>query len=81
MRLDSEKRLHKALFQQFTGPVHTLIDNKFSFEPFWAAMRNYDSSQKWETSFPNSKRAALAAVVEGDTSKMLGIVFDRLYVA
>ena len=78
--LDKDKRLHKALFDQFTGPIRTLIDNKFTFEPFWTAMRNHDASTRWQESFASSKKAALGAVVKGDTAKVLGIVFDRLYV-
>ena len=78
--LDTQKRLHQALFQQFTGPIRTLIDNKFTFEPFWTAMRTHDASNRWEEGFANSKKAAFAAVMQGDTTKVLGIVFDRLYV-
>ena len=78
--LDTEKCLHKALFQQFTGPIRTLIDNKFTFEPFWTAMRTHDASNRWEDAFTNSKKAAFAAIMQGDTNKVLGIVFDRLYV-
>ena len=80
VRLDEEKQLHQALFQQFTGPIRTLIDNKFTFEPFWTAMRTHDSSDRWEVSFSNGKKAALSAIMQGDTVKVLGIVFDRLYV-
>ena len=78
--LDGDKRLHKALFQQFSGPIRTLIDNHFSYEPFWTAMRTHDSSGRWETSFAGSKKAAFAAVMSGETATVLGIVFDRLYV-
>ena len=78
--LDTQKRLHQALFQQFTGPIRTLIDNKFTFEPFWSAMRTHDASNRWEEGFANSKKAAFAAIMQGDTTKVLGIVFDRLYV-
>ena len=78
--LDEERSLHQALFSQFTGPIRTLIDNKFTFEPFWTAMRTHDSSDRWEVSFTNGKKAALSAIMQGDTVKLLGIVFDRLYV-
>ena len=80
VKLDGDKRLHQALFQQFTGPIRTLIDNKFTFEPFWTAMRTHDASNRWEESFANGKKAAFAAVMQGDAAKVLGIVFDRLYV-
>ena len=80
VKLDKDKRLHQALFHQFTGPIRSLVNNKFTFEPFWAAMRNHDASNRWEDSFSNSKKAALGAVMQGDTVKVLGIVFDRLYI-
>ena len=78
--IDSEKKLHGILFQQFSGPIRTLLDNKYIFEPFWKALREYDSSNRWEEHFASSKKAALGAVMAGDTAKVLGIVFDRLYV-
>lgn len=78
--IDSQKALHNILFQQFTGPIRTLLDNKYIFEAFWKALREHDSSNRWEEIFASSKKAALGAIVAGDTVKLLGIVFDRLYV-
>lgn len=43
-------------------------------------MRIHDASNRWEDGFASSKKAALSAVMQGDTTKVLGIVFDRLYV-
>lgn len=78
--LDQANRLHGLLFKEFSGPVRTLIGNKFVFEPFWRALREHDSSERWKTQFEKSQKAALGAVVGGDTPTVLGIVFDRLYV-
>lgn len=78
--LDREGRLHQALFQQFSGPIRTLVGNRFAFEPFWAALRDHDSSGRWEQAFAASQKAALAAVTGRDTATVLSIVFDRLYV-
>ena len=78
--LDAQARLHDALFRQFSGPIRTLIENKFVFEPFWTALREHDASNRWETGFNNSRKAALAAIVNKDTAAVLSIVFDRLYV-
>lgn len=77
---DREKRLHSILFDKFSGPIRTLVENRFVFEPFWRALREHDSSNNWESQFAASKRAALHAIISGDTIKVLGIVFDRLYV-
>lgn len=80
LTVDQDRRLHHALFGQFSGPIRTLIDNQFVFEPFWRALREHDSSDRWEKSFVASKKAALGSVLGGDTLRVLSIVFDRLYV-
>lgn len=77
---DKGKRLQSLVFSQFSGPVRTLIENKFVFEPFWKALREHDSSDRWETSFRDSKKAALGSLMASDTARVLSIVFDRLYV-
>lgn len=78
--LDRDKVLHAALFEQFSGPIRTLIGNQFVFEPFWTALREHDASNRWENEFKRSRKRALAAVVHGDTAQVLAVVFDRLYV-
>lgn len=77
---DQQGRLYKALFEKFCGPLRTLIDNKFVFEPFWRALRDHDSSERWSEQFSASKRSALAAIASSDTLQVLSVVFDRLYV-
>ena len=80
LEADAEKRLHQLLFQRFSGPIRTLIENRFIFEPFWRALREHDSSDRWEQSFASAKRLATTAVVSGDTPTLIGVVMDRLYV-
>lgn len=77
---DQQGRLYKALFEKFSGSLRTLIDNKFVFEPFWKALREHDSSERWKEQFVASKRSALAAISSSDTLQVLNVVFDRLYV-
>lgn len=77
---DTQQRLQQTLLHQFTGPVRTLIENRFVFEPFWKALREHDASDKWESSFAASKRGALRALLDGDTTTVLSVVLDRLYV-
>lgn len=77
---DTDGRLQGAVFNQFTGPIRTLIDNKFVFEPFWRALRDHDSSGVWEEQFANGKRLAMKALMERQTGLVLSILLDRLYV-
>lgn len=78
--LDEPRRLHDALFKQFSGPIRTLIENRFVFEPFWTALRTHDGSGRWEERFTASRKSATEAIVSGETASVLAIVFDRLYV-
>lgn len=80
VRADAERLIHKVVFEQFTGPVRLLIDNKYVFDPFWRALRDQDGSNEWGMRFEQDKRAALRSVVSNDTVKVLGVIFDRLYV-
>ena len=58
VELDSSRRLHDTLFRQFSGPIRTLLDNHFVFEPFWTALRDHDSSNRWKTAFASSRKVA-----------------------
>jgi len=78
--LDASGRLHGLLFEKYSGPIRTLIDNRYVFEPFWRALREHDSSQAWETQFAAAKTLAMRALMERQTAILAGIVIDRLYV-
>lgn len=78
--LDDGRRLHEALFRQFTGPIRTLVDNRYVFEPFWRAQRAPAEAPDWEERFAAGKRRAMKALMDGETAVLLSIVFDRLYV-
>ena len=78
--LDAQRLLYEALFSQFSGPIRTLIGNNYVFEPFWTALRDHDSSERWKRQFKRSRKRALAAILQGDTAQVLVVVFDRLYV-
>lgn len=80
LAIDAGQRLQSVVFQQFSGPIRTLVENKFVFEPFWRARREHDGSGRWETSFTTSKRLALQALMGRQTDVVLSIVLDRLYV-
>ncbi len=77
---DKAGSLQDILFQQFPGPIRTLIGNRFVYARFWKALREHDSSTRWSDRFAADQRSALQAVVERRTEVVLSIVLDRLYV-
>lgn len=78
--VDSRGDLKRLVQHTYSGSIRLLLDNKFVFEPFWRALRDHDSSGRWEEQFAGSKRAALQHFMAGNTATSLTIVFDRLYV-
>lgn len=80
LAVDSEQRLQKLAFGHFSGPIRTLVENRFVFEPFWKALREHDASNRWEDKFIASRKLALASILDGDTATVWSILFDRLYV-
>lgn len=80
VQADSADKLRQAVFQQFSGPIRVLIENKFVFEPFWRALREHDSSETWKKTFANKNDIAFKALMGNQTQVVLSIVFDRLYV-
>ncbi len=77
---DKDGQLQNLLFKDFSGPIRTLISNKYIFEPFWKAVREHDASNQWEQKFQKSIQSATMAVFEKNTNVVLSVVFDRLYV-
>lgn len=80
VQVDSTGQLKQAVFQQFSGPIRVLIENKFVFEPFWRVLREHDASDAWQKSFDAGKSRAMSALMGNQTQVVLSIVFDRLYV-
>lgn len=75
-----ESRLQQGLFEQFSGPIRTLVDNKYTYYPFWKALRDHDSSEQWKKRFDTERKAAMKSLLQGNTAAVLAIIFDRLYV-
>lgn len=77
---DHEGRLQQVLFERFTGPVRTLLENRYVFEPFWRALREHDPSNNWKRQFRKARTLAMRALMARQTALVLSIIADRLYV-
>ena len=77
--LDSNNSLHHILWDVFSNSVKVLLENKFTFNLFWAFYNGDESAANWEEVFAQSKSKAIKAMSEQNTSQILFVVFDRLY--
>jgi len=80
LQIDAKGQLKATTFQQFSGPIRILINNRFVFDGFWKAVRDHDASDRWQREFATANTRALEAVMTSQTGVVLSIVFDRLYV-
>jgi hypothetical protein len=74
---DQENRFFHLLWNQFSGPVRLLIENKYVYKPFWEFQRGEikDWKKPYEKSVSDSMKNLSAQNVEG----LLEVVLNRLY--
>ena len=77
--MDRDRLLYGIVWQEFTGPIRMLINNRYVYRPFWDH-QNGKTAEPWETGFESSKARMHRALGQMDTKKVLAVVFDRLYV-
>ncbi len=76
---DSEELLYSLVWDQYSGAIRLLIDNKYVFQPFWEFHNGQMTEEAWQLAFQRSKASALRALGRENTRKVMGVMFDRLY--
>jgi hypothetical protein len=77
---DEERLLYNAVWHHFPESIRLLIGNRHVFQPFWDFQNGRIAEDDWQEQFARKKAAATRALGRMDTSKVLAIVFERLYV-
>jgi hypothetical protein len=80
VRLDTERRIYDAIWARFAGPVRVLLENKYVYQPFWSHHNQLPGFADWEDRFASAKYRLSQALARQDTSTILTMLFDRLYV-
>ncbi len=76
---DSADLLYKLLWDQFSGAIRLMIDNRFVFQPFWDFHNGRITEEEWQQSFRQSKASANRALGRKDSLHVMGVMFDRMY--
>jgi hypothetical protein len=80
VRLDVGQRIYGVVWKRFPHEVRLLLGNKYIFAPFWNHHNGLEGYSDWEERLAASQRAIASTLAQQDTSRILAIVFDRLYV-
>ena len=78
-QLDSERRLYDLVWQTYSGSIRILLDNRYTFQPFWDYHNGVISEVDWQASFEQNKQKALTALADKNTVAILNAVFAHLY--
>ena len=68
------------MWSKYSGPIRSLLANKFVYQPFWNHQRGIPGNANWQERFVRANRRAWQAMGEERTDKFLSILFSRLYV-
>ena len=80
VRLDRKGVVYDAVWGQFGGPIRTLLDNQFVYQPYWRWRHGEDGYRNWREHFARHRRDVNRALGRQDTAAVLKTLFDRLYV-
>ena len=78
--LDSSHRIYDAVWARFSQEIRLLLANKYVFAPFWHKQNGIEGYDDWEKRLATSQKSIASAIKTFDTSRILSVVFDRLYV-
>ena len=80
VELDAGHRIYNAVWTRFPHEIRILLNNKYVFAPFWNHQNGQDGYENWAETLAGSQRVIGTAMAQRDTSRLLSIMFDRLYV-
>ncbi len=80
VRLDTDDRVYRAVWQRFPQEIRLLIANRHIFLAFWKHQNGVPGYEDWADRMFTSQRAINVAIAGKDTAKILSVLFDRLYV-
>ena len=78
-RLDKSQQIHQIIWKTYSGSIRVLLDNQYTFQPFWDFYNGKFSETAWKEDFEKAKKKAFGALTNKDTHGALITIFDRLY--
>ena len=78
IRLDKCNSIHNLIWTEFSGPIKSLLNNPYVYQPFWD-YHHEKGNPNWKQGYDSSWREVRHALNCQDTKTTLGTLFDRLY--
>lgn len=78
-QLDESKSLDQILWDRFSQSIKALLENRYTFQPYWNFYNGDNRAADWELTFASYNQKAFKSLMAQNTVMVLNIVFDRLY--
>lgn len=78
--LDKGHRIYDAVWTRFPHEIRVLLNNKYVYSPFWSHQNGVDGYDDWEARLAASQKAIAVSMAQRNTTRILAVLFDRLYV-
>jgi hypothetical protein len=78
--LDADGAIHAVLWSRFSNEVRTLLVNPHVFPDFWRHHNGEPGYADWRDRLEAQRKEIFASLGAKDSGKVLGLVFERLYV-
>jgi len=79
VQLDKDNLLYDLIWTEFSSSIRLLLDNKHIYQPFWDSQSGKLDELAWKKKFKTDNEKARRALSKKDTSRIIWIVFNRLY--
>ena len=77
---DENKKIYKAIWQEFSDSIRTLTRNQFAYKAYWQSRNEEISEEEYKTRKRNDDQAIGRALKHQRTAIILEKLFERLYV-
>lgn len=77
INLDKRKTTEKLVWDQFSGSIGLLLDNRFIFQDFWNYRNGKIKEAQYFGHFADANKAAKTALARLDTATVLSIVLSH----
>ncbi|MFZ7229914.1 hypothetical protein [Avibacterium avium] len=77
--LDEDQQIYDLVWKNFSQSIRLLTDNKFIFQPFWHFHNGNITEKDYRIAEMNEREKLLSALENRNTSRILDVLFSRLY--
>lgn len=76
---DTEHKIYHLIWTKYSHAIRILLDNPYTFQPFWDYQNQKITQDDWRSSFDKDKNKVHRALQQKDSVEVLYVIFNRLY--